>query len=130
MNDQVMPPNPAGAGERGGSGVNPEDLKAPGAAGPESPRPEVTPQPGSTPPPAGSAAGNTMPAVAGDVDVIEPEWVEKAEQVVRSHHGDPYGEEEAVEELQEDYLEKRYGFKVADPNQEKKGGATGKPGGA
>jgi hypothetical protein len=68
--------------------------------------------------------------VAGDVDVIEPEWVEKAEQVVRAHHGDPYGEEEAVEELQEDYLEKRYGFKVADPDQQKRGGATGKPGGA
>jgi hypothetical protein len=50
------------------------------------------------------------------VDVIEPEWVDKAEEVVRAHHGDPYGEEEAVEVLQEDYLQKRYGISVADPN--------------
>jgi hypothetical protein len=56
------------------------------------------------------------PAAAGDVDVIEPEWVDRAENVVRAHQGDPYGEEEAIEELQEEYLQKRYGFTVADPN--------------
>jgi hypothetical protein len=59
---------------------------------------------------------NSSPAVAADVDVIEPEWVDKAEQVVQAHRGDPYGEEEAIEQLQEDYLKKRYGINVADPN--------------
>jgi hypothetical protein len=54
--------------------------------------------------------------MAGDVDVIEPEWVDKAEEVVKATQGDPYGEEEAVEHLQEDYLKKRYGYTVADPN--------------
>lgn len=56
------------------------------------------------------------PAAAGDVDVIEPEWVEKAENVIAAHVNDPYGEEEAVEKLQEEYLQQRYGIKVADPN--------------
>lgn len=157
MNDQVMPQNPAGAGERGG-GVRPEDLQA-GMPGGEVPRPEMAPQPGSSPAPAaqpaqaqpkltpqdvaavisampgggtppGAAASSGSPAVAGDVDVIEPEWVNKAEQAVHAHQGDPYGEEEAVEELQEDYLEKRFGFKVQDPNQGRDPGPTGKPGGA
>lgn len=67
-------------------------------------------------------AVGTTPDVAGDVDVIEPEWVEKAENVVMQHLGDPYGEEEAIEELQEDYLQKRYGINVSDP-----GGADTKP---
>jgi hypothetical protein len=53
---------------------------------------------------------------AGDVDVIEPEWVAKAESVVQAHAGDPYGEEEAIQDLQEEYLQKRYGINVADPN--------------
>jgi hypothetical protein len=53
------------------------------------------------------------PATAGDVDVIEPEWVDKAEEVVKAHEGDPYGEEEAIEDLQRDYLSKRYGISVA-----------------
>jgi hypothetical protein len=61
----------------------------------------------------------TGPATAEDVDVIEPEWVDKAEQVVQQHSGDPYGEEEAVEDLQRDYLKKRYNYDVADPNADK-----------
>jgi hypothetical protein len=48
--------------------------------------------------------------------VIEPEWVDRAEQVVQAHQGDPYGEEEAIEDLQQEYLKKRYGYTVADPN--------------
>jgi hypothetical protein len=155
MNDQVMPPNSGGAGERGSGG--PEDLQS-GPAGREMPAPEMAPQPGSSPAPGqpprarpplsrddvaaaisalpgggspgGAPVASSLPVVADDVDVIEPEWVAKAEQAVRTHQGDPYGEEEAVEELQEDYLDKRYGFKVADPNSDRNGGAAGKPGGA
>jgi hypothetical protein len=76
--------------------------------------------PGGAVPP--SAGPTQMPVTADDVDVIEPEWVDKAEQVVQAHQGDPYGEEEAIEDLQQDYLQKRYGFKVADPDGGKKEG--------
>jgi len=69
----------------------------------------ATPAPGVQP-------TSQTPPMAGDVDVIEPEWVEKAEEVVRAHHDDPYAEEEAIEDLQEDYLRKRYGIEVADPH--------------
>lgn len=67
-------------------------------------------------PAAASLPGMPAPAVAGDVDVIEAEWVDKAEDVVQTHQGDPYGEEEAVEALQEDYLQKRYGLSVSEPD--------------
>jgi hypothetical protein len=52
------------------------------------------------------------PVTAEDVDVIEKEWVEKAEQIVEAHKTDPYTEEEAVEDLQIDYLKKRYGKEI------------------
>jgi hypothetical protein len=65
---------------------------------------------------ANPVASTPSPSLAGDVDVIEPEWVDKAEAAVREHHGDPYGEEEAIEKLQEDYLQKRYGINVAEPD--------------
>lgn len=52
------------------------------------------------------------PAIAEDVDVIEKEWVDKAEQIVAQTAGDPHAEEEAVEDLQIDYLKKRYGKDV------------------
>ena len=118
-------------------GYSPEDLQV----GSQAARPEVGPQiGGGAPPPTATSSApkltrddaaaaiaatpaigalpnmGSMPPTAGDVDLIEPEWVEKAEQVVRAHDGDPYGEEEAIEELQEDYLNKRYGIVVADPN--------------
>lgn len=57
-----------------------------------------------------------MPEVAADQDAIEPEWVEKAEQVVTATAGNPYEEEEGIEALQIDYLKKRYGFEVKKPD--------------
>ena len=62
-------------------------------------------------------AVSTTPATAEDVDVIEKEWVDKAEAVVKQTEGDPHAEEEAVEELQTDYLQKRYNHTV-DKSQE------------
>jgi hypothetical protein len=141
MDTQPTPPNSPGAGERP-SGMSAEQL--PAAAEP-TPRAESAPTPGSAPPPAQPAASATpppaklsgddvaaviasvpgpngpagavpTPTIAGDVDVIEPEWVDRAEQTVREHQGDPYEEEEAVEDLQQDYLKKRYGYNVSDPN--------------
>lgn len=50
----------------------------------------------------------TGPAVANDQDVIEKEWVDRAEEVIAKTSGDPHAEEEAEEDLQVDYLKKRY----------------------
>jgi hypothetical protein len=145
MDNKPTPPSEASSAERP-SGINPEGLQvsspdlapqaeaAPvgmsadnsGAAAPVSMPPTLSPDdvaaslssgPGSAP-----AIPTQTPPVAGDVDVIEPEWVDKVEEVVQAHQGDPYGEEEAVEDVQRDYLKKRYGYTVADPN-----GETSKP---
>src|SRR6266404_4384685 len=116
MDTQPTPSNPVGPGEQP-TGMSPEQAAA--GSQDQSPRAEMAPVPGSapqTPPPAAPAKMSAddvaaaiaavpgpggpsgvvpTPTVAGDVDVIEPEWVDRAEQVVRAHQGDPYGEEEA-----------------------------------
>lgn len=67
--------------------------------------------------PAQPASGlTTPPSAADDVDVIEKEWVEQAEQVIERTKDDPFTEEEAVEELQADYLKKRYGHDLKRSN--------------
>lgn len=60
----------------------------------------------------------TVPTTAADVDVIEPEWVKKAEEVVAKHRDDPRQEETAVENLQREYLRARYNLDVK-PGDEK-----------
>ena len=49
------------------------------------------------------------PIVAGDDDLIEKEWVDKAKKIVAETKSDPYRREEQVNKLQVDYLKKRYG---------------------
>ena len=49
------------------------------------------------------------PIIAGDDDLIEKEWVEKAKKIVAETRDNPYGRERAVSQLQKDYLMKRYG---------------------
>jgi hypothetical protein len=61
------------------------------------------------------AASLPLPSVAADDDLIEPEWVDKTEEVISQTSGNPYAEEEAIEDLQVDYLQKRYGHKVMKP---------------
>ncbi|HEY8886367.1 MAG TPA: hypothetical protein VIM31_02590 [Candidatus Microsaccharimonas sp.] len=53
-------------------------------------------------------ATDDSPAVAGDEDVIEKEWVDKAKKIILETKDDPYGRTERVNELQKDYLRKRY----------------------
>lgn len=48
------------------------------------------------------------PAIAGDEDVIEKEWVDKAKKIILETKDDPYKRTERVNELQKDYLRKRY----------------------
>ena len=48
------------------------------------------------------------PAIAGDDDVIEKEWVDKAKKIIAETKDDPYRREREVSRLQADYLQKRY----------------------
>lgn len=52
------------------------------------------------------------PLTAADVDVIEPEWVKKAEEAVAANRDDPRAEEDAVEAVQIEYLKQRYNLDV------------------
>ncbi|HVA11602.1 MAG TPA: hypothetical protein VNG32_05590 [Candidatus Dormibacteraeota bacterium] len=46
--------------------------------------------------------------VADDKDVIEPEWVHKANAIVNSTIDDPYKQSEDLTVLKADYMQKRY----------------------
>jgi len=48
------------------------------------------------------------PLVAGDEDVIEKEWVDKAKKIIEETKDDPYARTNRVNELQKNYLQKRY----------------------
>lgn len=48
------------------------------------------------------------PAIAGDEDVIEKEWVDKAKKIIQETKDDPFGRSSRVNQLQKDYLMKRY----------------------
>jgi len=147
MNPQAQQPQPQ-SGERPGQSpdakVGGEKLAPPAAGAAEQPKPgaaapQNSGQPAATPTaaqltakdvaeaiasmPSGAApvlpSNMAPPPVAADQDVIEPEWVDQAEQVIDHTAGDPYAEEEGVEALQIDYLDKRYGHKVKKPDQDK-----------
>lgn len=52
---------------------------------------------------------STTPLVAADEDLIEKEWVDKAKEIIQQTRDDPYVRTQRVNELQRDYLQKRYG---------------------
>jgi len=58
-------------------------------------------------------AAKSVSGVSLDVDHIENQWVQAAEEIIKRTSDTPYAEEEAIEDLQIDYLKKRYG-KVID----------------
>ncbi len=68
-------------------------------------QPVVDPQAATTAP---TGASNT-PLVAADEDLIEKEWVDKAKEIIEHTKDDPHKRTEQVNELQRDYLQKRYG---------------------
>lgn len=74
------------------------------------PRP-VLPEPVvSQPDPSSSATLLTdVPNVAAEDDLIEKEWVNKAKTIILQTTDDPRRREEAVSQLQREYLRKRYG---------------------
>lgn len=51
----------------------------------------------------------SVPDVAADDDLIEKEWVDKAKRIISETADDPYKREQAVTQLQREYLRKRYG---------------------
>lgn len=59
-----------------------------------------------------STTTNSNPLVAGDDDLIEKEWVEKAKKIVQDTKADPYAQEKEVSKLQADYIKKRYGKEI------------------
>jgi hypothetical protein len=60
------------------------------------------------------ATTNDNPAIAGDDDLIEMEWVKKAKKIIYETQDNPHLREEEVNKLQIDYVEKRYGRKVSE----------------
>jgi hypothetical protein len=69
------------------------------------------PLPPPLPPAAGTATiqpTTSSPPVAADEDIIEKEWVDKAKKIILETKDDPYSRSTRVNELQKDYLKKRY----------------------
>lgn len=59
--------------------------------------------------PQGQPTVLASPLVAGDEDLIEKEWVDKAKEIINQTKDDPHTRTQKVNELQRDYLQKRYG---------------------
>ena len=49
------------------------------------------------------------PLVAGDNDLIEKEWIDKAKKIIEETRDDPYTRERSINKLQIEYIKKRYG---------------------
>ena len=62
-----------------------------------------------TPPQDTSVPTTATPLVAADEDLIEKEWVDKAKEIIEQTKDDPHARTQKVNELQRDYLQKRYG---------------------
>lgn len=67
------------------------------------------PMPQPAPVPAPAVVSDDNPAIAGDDDLIEKEWVDRAKKIIIDTKDDPYRREREVNKLQIDYLRKRYG---------------------
>lgn len=59
---------------------------------------------------------SVSPTIAKDDDLIEKEWVKKAEDIIHSTPNDPHEREKQVSQLQVDYLRKRYGKELGTSN--------------
>lgn len=60
-------------------------------------------------PPPQQPTPTATPLVAADEDLIEKEWVDKAKEIIEQTRDDPHARTQKVNELQRDYLQKRYG---------------------
>ena len=73
--------------------------------------PQAQPVADPVTPPVQTVVGST-PLVAADEDLIEKEWVDKAKEIIQHTKDDPHARTQQVNELQRDYLQKRYGKAV------------------
>lgn len=69
----------------------------------------VLPQPIQRPTDDTTHVLTNVPATAADDDLIEKEWVDKAKKIIADTADDPHRREEAISQLQREYLRKRYG---------------------
>jgi hypothetical protein len=75
------------------------------------------PPPSALPLPAPAIASPPVgPTLAGDDDLIEKEWVDKAKMIITETQNDPFRREQEVNKLQVDYLRKRYGKELGTSN--------------
>lgn len=71
---------------------------------------QVTPSIPTAPLANGSAQGVVMgPSFAADEDLIEKEWVDKSKEIIALTRNDPHDRTDKVNQLQRDYLKKRFG---------------------
>jgi hypothetical protein len=68
----------------------------------------------SAPDPATALVSDDTPSVAGDDDLIEKEWVDKAKKIIADTRDDPYKREKEISKLQIEYIRKRYGREIGD----------------
>lgn len=97
--------------DREPSRVEQEPLPAPAQPSPDPAVTPVLPQPVVQVDDTASAptAITDVPDTAADDDLIEKEWVNKAKHIIAQTIDDPRAREEAVGQLQREYLRKRYG---------------------
>lgn len=57
-------------------------------------------------------SSDNTPTTAGDDDLIEKEWVDKAKKILADTRDDPYRREQEVGKLQVEYIRKRYGREI------------------
>ena len=86
-------------------------MEAAQVAMPALPTPVIAAQPVA---PAPVADDSGVPAVAGDDDLIEKEWVDKAKKIIAETRDDPYRREREISKLQIEYIRKRYGREIGD----------------
>lgn len=88
------------------AGARTADIAAPAAiAQPIAPQvPMQAPMPQQPTP----VATTATPLVAADEDLIEKEWVDKAKDILSKTKDDPYARTAQINDLQRDYLQKRY----------------------
>jgi hypothetical protein len=57
---------------------------------------------------AGSSLDIEVPDEAGDIDLIEKIWVQKAKDIVMNTQGDPYAQNKQLNHMKVEYIKKRY----------------------
>ena len=53
------------------------------------------------------------PMIAGNEDLIEREWVDRAKKIISDTKEDPYARDKEVSKLQVEYIKKRYGRSIS-----------------